>query len=152
MFIGQIQELKDLAQELPAFQKSQTMCNSERRINSRVSRKAHELFTFFAGGIFLNTPRIWPDFQIFSRTGMKIIPPPKFPFDIVIDPQTKTPKQVFCKFWEHLGDYFLEHLERVWFWISFFRYCLSLPGAKEPRQEFLQIRVGFSSCLSDIIQ
>ena len=30
-------------------------------------------------------------------TGMKI-PPPKFPFDIVIDPQTKTPKQVFCKF------------------------------------------------------
>ena len=40
--------------------KKAKQCNSERGINSRVSRKAHELFTFFAAGIFLNTPR--PDF------------------------------------------------------------------------------------------
>jgi hypothetical protein len=54
-------------------------------------------------------------FSNIFATGLKI-PPPKFPFDIVIDPQTKTPKQASANFgldkhiWEII---FLEHLERV---------------------------------------
>ena len=41
VFIGQIQELKDFAQEFPAFQKAKQLQLRERGINSRVSRKAH---------------------------------------------------------------------------------------------------------------
>ena len=94
VFIGQIQELKDFAQEFPAFQKAKQLQLRERGINSRVSRKAHELFTFSLPVSFWT--RRGQIFKYF-RDGPKI-PPPKFSFDIVIDPKTKTPKQVFCKF------------------------------------------------------
>jgi len=64
MFIGHIRELKDFAQELPAFQKSQTM-QLEAAYKFQSEQESSGAVYVFAPGIFLNTPR--PDFQIFSR-------------------------------------------------------------------------------------